>query len=284
MSLPGQPVESARARIPEDLAEAGFYATAREGFEHGLVVLAMGQGYWLMPDEGGYRLLVEPQSIEPVRDQLSRFDRESIGWPPLPADSAPPARQFALITPLLWALSILAVFWEQNHSPGRWEDFGAVDARAIFHHGEWWRLGTALFLHADLEHLLSNLFFGVFVFSTVLTTIGRGRGWLLLAAASIGGNLAAAALNYSASYHSLGASTAIFAGLGLLTGRAVRALRRGGRPHPWRGVWVPLAAGVTLLALYGAGGREVDAVAHVTGFAAGLALGTAFAYAPPLST
>jgi len=38
-------------------------------------------------------------------------------------------------------------------------------------------------------------------------------------------------------------------------------------------VFVPLAAGVTLLGLLGAGGLHPDVVAYATGFASGLALG-----------
>jgi len=269
--------QPAPSEIPPDLAEAGFYPTATEGFEHGLVVLAMGHAFWLLRHDSGYRLLIEPQWLDPVRHQLAGFDRENTLWPPPPIADASPARKIKMVTPLLWALAVLAVFRAENQYPGRLEALGAVDPQAIFHHGEWWRLGTALFLHADLSHLLSNLFSGVFIFSAVVTTIGLVRGWLLLALSSIAGNLAAAAMHYSTPYESLGASTAIFAGLGLLTGRAIRAILQTAHPHRWRAVFVPFASGAILLGLYGAGGVEVDALAHVTGFAAGLAAGAAVA-------
>lgn len=80
-------------------------------------------------------------------------------------------------------------------------------------------------------------------------------------------------MNYPAAYRSLGASTAIFAGLGLLTGRAIRIVVRADHPHRWRSVFVPLAAGLTMLGLYGAGGIHIDVLAHVTGFGAGLLIG-----------
>jgi len=44
-------------------------------------------------------------------------------------------------------------------------------------------------------------------------------------------------------------------------------------PHRWRAVFVPLAAGLTLLGLFGAGDLRIDVGAHVTGFTAGLVLG-----------
>ena len=277
MSPPDLPADAVSGRVPADLAEAGAYATPGAGFDHGLVVLAMGRPYWLVPSDAGFRLLVEPPALAAVREQLACFDRESLGWPPRPAAGQPAARRFELVAPLLWAVVVLAVFWWQGEQPGRWEAAGALDTQAVFDQGEWWRPATALFLHADLGHLVSNVVSGVFVFAAVIATIGRRRGWLLLALASLAGNFAVAGLNYPGPYRSLGASTAIFAGLGLLTGRAVRGFRRPDHPHSWRAVFAPLAAGLTLLALFGAGGLHTDVGAHVTGFAAGLVLGFAAA-------
>ena len=259
--------------VPVELAEAGVYATSAEGFEHGLVVLAIGESYWLLASESGYRLLVESRVLALARDQLESFDRESLHWPPPPETDHAPSRRTERLTPLVWALAVSVSYRMQIASAGSWEKAGSLDSQEVFDHGEWWRTVTALFLHADLGHLLGNVISGFFVFSAVLTIIGRGRGWLLLTGAAILGNASVAALNYPGPYTSLGASTAVFSGLGLLTGRAVGALRKGRAGHRWRAVFVPLAAGATLLGLFGAGGLHTDVVAHVTGFAAGLAFG-----------
>jgi len=279
MSSPDVPAGATNERDSTDLVEAGVYSTSAEGFEHGLVVLAMGESYYLAPSDNGYRLLVEPAALAAVREQLAYFDRESIGWPPRPAVEERSVRRLELFTPLLWAFLVMAVFWGQGAWPGMWEEAGALDPRAVFDQGEWWRLATALFLHADVGHLVGNVLSGVFVFAAVVSTIGRRRGWLLLALASLAGSLAVAALNYPGPYRSLGASPAVFAGLGLLTGRAIRVLQRPGRPHRWRTVLRPLATGLTLLGLYGAGEVHTDVGAHLTGFAAGLVLGFAAALA-----
>jgi len=257
--------------MSEDLALAGTYASSAEGFDHGLVVLAMGLSYWLVRDESGYRLLIEGWAAEPVREQLEKFDRESLRWPPPPLPLS--TRKAEFTTPLLWTLVVLAAFTAQTRWPGQLEAVGAIDRDAIFSRGEWWRLGTALFLHADFGHLVSNLVCGLFVFSAVVSTLGRWRGWLLLFLASVAGNLAATAVHYGADYRSLGASTAIFAGLGLLTGRAMLAALQADHPHRWRNLFMPLAAGAALLGLYGAGGPDVDVLAHLMGFSAGLLLG-----------
>jgi hypothetical protein len=63
-------------RVPDDLAEAGVYRTSAAGFDHGLVVLAMGQPYWLLPSDAGYRLCVEASVLDAMREQLACFDRE----------------------------------------------------------------------------------------------------------------------------------------------------------------------------------------------------------------
>jgi membrane associated rhomboid family serine protease len=132
---------------------------------------------------------------------------------------------------------------------------------------------TALFLHADASHVTSNALGGLLVFSATLSTFGWLRGWTLLAIASVVGNLAVAAVNFPQPYISVGASTAIFAGVGLLTGRAVRVAWRSSHPYRWRAMFVPLAAGLTVLALHGAGGQRVDVGAHLTGFLAGVVFG-----------
>ena len=258
---------------PETLAVAGTYATQAEGFERGLVVLSMGLAYWLVPAAEGYSLLVESRFAEPVRGEISCFERESVDWPPRPVVPQGSKWGRAMVTPLLWALAVLAVFDAQNASPGRWEARGALDARAVYHDGEWWRAATALFLHWDLEHLISNLIPGIFVFTSVISAIGVARGWLLVILASVAGNLAVAAVHYPGPYRSLGASTAIFAGLGLLTGRAMRGIIRSANHRDWRPVLVPLASGVALLGWFGAGGGDTDVAAHAAGFAAGLILG-----------
>jgi rhomboid protease GluP len=268
---PEPPVDAVEAD-PAYLVEVGVYASAEEGFNHGLVALTLGHSFWLRSAANTYRLLVEPHAAELVRQQLWEFERESLRWPPRPfADPAPSAR-LELVSPLLWCAMVLVSFWAQGEWTA-WTGMGALDAKAVFERDEWWRLISALFLHGDVGHLVSNLASGIFVFSAVLTTIGIRTGWLLLTVASVGGNLAAAAVKYPGVYRSLGASTAIFAAVGLLTGRALRVVWRGNHPHRWRAPFVPLAAGLTVLALHGTGGQQVDVVAHVTGFSAGLALG-----------
>lgn len=279
MTQDDPPLKDAGETPEEELAEAGAYPTAAEGFEHGLVVLATGRPYWLVPAAGGFRLLVEARGARDVGEELACYDRECERWPPRPAGRAP-SRRFELATPLLWAAAVASAFACQCLWPGRLEDAGELDSAAVFGRGEWWRAATALFLHADVGHLVSNLLAGVFAFSAVISAFGRARAWACLAVAAVAGNLAVAGAHYPGPYRSLGASTAIFAGLGLLTGSAVRAVLRDRSPRSLRAILAPLAAGTALLGLYGAGGVEIDAGAHAAGFLSGLGLGFAAGEAP----
>lgn len=251
--------------------EVGAYPSVSEGIQHSLAILAVGRSCWLVPGESGERLLVEPADAELARTQLAWLDRESAGWPPRAPEleaAAPP--QAGLLSPLVWAIVVLAAYSAQGYAPG-WREAGALDAQALFGRGEWWRPLTALFLHGDVAHVVANTLCGIFVFRAVIVTFGRPLWtWFWLALAAVAANLAAAAIHYGSSYRSVGASTAVFAGLGLLTGRAVR---RSGLPHRGRAVAKPLAAGLTLLGLFGAGGMQTDVVAHLTGFTAGMVLG-----------
>lgn len=267
---------------PPDLAEVGLYPSERIAFEHGLVVVAVGHACWMLPSPEGVRLMVEPAALAHARWHLDCYDRESLTWPPVfeppPAPSKGTKLDFA--TPLLWALVVMACFWAQQLLPPSWEAAGLLDSQAIFRHGELWRPATALFLHADIAHLCSNLFPGIFVFATVLPTFGRGRGWLLIAVASISGDLLSALANYSQTYRSLGASTAVFAGLGLLTGAAARSVMRGSATHRWRRLLVPIAAGLSLLGFFGSAGLHTDLTAHLAGFLSGLIAGFVAAPSP----
>ncbi|MFT3784423.1 MAG: rhomboid family intramembrane serine protease [Nibricoccus sp.] len=273
MSAPESPMPSPSDPFPEGSMDAGIYPTYADAFEHSLVLLAMGATCWLVTTPLGHHLRIEPSASETAAHQLALFDREKLNWPPAPTAEDTHARQFPL-SPLLWVISILAVYWAQGEQPQLTDDW-LLDSQKIFLHGEAWRAATALWLHSDIGHLVANALNGVMVFTAVVVTFGLRSSWALIGLSAFVGNLASAFAHLHEDYRSLGSSTAIFAALGLLVGRAVWIAARSGHPHRIRTIALPLCAGLVVLSLFGAGGVQVDILAHATGFVSGLLFGFA---------
>ncbi len=156
-----------------------------------------------------------------------------------------------------------------------WLDAGAVDA-ASGRRGEWWRAFTSLTLHLGPEHLLGNLLFGIAAGALVSRQLGGGIAWLsILAAGAIANGIEVAIA--PANYRAVGASTAVFAALGILSGRAWHGRAR--TRERWLYRTAPLGAGVALLALFGAGKQHVDVLGHALGFLVGVAFGAVHGFA-----
>lgn len=150
-----------------------------------------------------------------------------------------------------------------------WLALGRMDGGRMLA-GEWWRPVTALTLHADAAHLLGNVGFGAFFAYSVTRYLGAGFGWLAIVVTGALGNVANGFLA-GPDHRSIGASTAVFAALGLLS---AYLWQRGFRSDASRRERIaPVAAGIGLLAFTGAGGVDTDIGAHLLGFVAGFAGG-----------
>ncbi len=146
---------------------------------------------------------------------------------------------------------------------------GSARAQLILE-GEWWRCVTALCLHSNFAHVLSNCFAGLFFIGAVCRILGLGVGIFAVLASGALGNALNAMLQ-SPTHNSVGASTAIFGSVGLLAGLATARRHRRGLGPKHR--WVPIGAGLALLAMLGTAGERVDLWAHFFGFAVGAVLG-----------
>lgn len=155
-----------------------------------------------------------------------------------------------------------------------WLGAGRLEAGPLLD-GEWWRAVTALTLHIELDHLGGNLAFGAFFGYFVGRYLGHGVGWLAVLLAAATGNVLNSLLQ-SPLHRSIGASTAVFAALGLL---AAYTWRRGFlRDTPWRARIGPIVAGIGLLAFTGTAGENTDLGAHLFGFIGGIGFGVALAH------
>ena len=146
---------------------------------------------------------------------------------------------------------------------------GRVDGELI-RQGELWRTITALMLHADLKHLAGNLVFGTFFGLFAGRVLGSGVAWLAIVLAAAFGNLLNTLL-LSPEHASIGASTAVFAALGLVAGHVWHAKLM--RQDRWPLRIGPVVGGLALLMYTGTGGPNTDIGAHLMGFICGFTAG-----------
>jgi membrane associated rhomboid family serine protease len=253
------------------LAVVGIYPTRTDAYDRSLVVAAMDAPHWILRREGQFALCVEPARAPDVAAELRRFEAERREQPAAPPDEPPPVK-FSPVSLYVCGWLLLGFFAVQFAGPPWWEDRGMASSKAIMA-GEWWRAFTALTLHADLGHLGANLAIGLVYAGLLLPIFGSGWTWLFIVLAGGAGNWLNA-WGYRAVEHlSIGASTAVFAALGILMAAqcatrmlALRAVRA-------REFLLPVGAGLGLLAYLGVGDQQTDYMAHFFGLLAGVPFG-----------
>ena len=178
---------------------------------------------------------------------------------------------------LFVAAAVMSGFWAiQFRLPEKLIDRGEAMNRWIIA-GEWWRTITALTLHRDLSHFMANLGFGLLFAAFLQPRLGGGMTWLGIVLSGALGNFVNAWFYKSSLHSSIGASTAVFGGLGLLMAWEFIARWRVPHTRHWWQLVVPLGGGLALLAFLGssdeAAGDRTDYMAHFWGFACGTLLG-----------
>lgn len=237
--------------------------------ELALVLEASGIEHRGAPGVGGWALHVPSAQAERAAEQLRVYARENAAAPKPKPPPAMIGRGAAGVMIYAAVLMLVAVLVRQYAFGFDWLASGRMEAGAV-RAGEWWRAVTALTIHLDLDHLAGNLAFGSFFAYFVARYFGAGLGWLAIVLSGTCGNLLNGFVQ-AAEHRSIGASTAVFGALALLT---VNAWRHGfSSATSWRARIAPLGAGVALLAYTGTGGENTDIVAHLTGFVAGFGLG-----------
>ncbi|MCW5890466.1 MAG: rhomboid family intramembrane serine protease [bacterium] len=250
-------------------AVAGAHAESATVEEWALALAAAGIPHRVVAVPGGWAIGVAAADQTQARAIVAEADAERQRRR---AGIASDELDGGSIRGALVMVAALAVAYLLTAGPGAvWAlHAGAADARSILA-GQTWRAVTALTLHADAAHLVSNLVSGGVVAAALCRTLGGGLTALLLVAAGTGGNWLNAVLR-GPGHVSIGASTAVLGGIGIVTGLAcVRSWRLG---TGFARAWVPLAAGFALLALLGATeDARVDVGAHLLGFLVGGVLG-----------
>ncbi len=255
--------------------------------ERAFVLTAVGIDSVTVPVEGGFVLLVEHDMLAHAQHHLWQYEQERVRKPVTEAKFTPQPQAWKGSLLYILVLVLVPFAWAQGWI--RTDPYvSATLDPALVRSGEWWRALTALTLHWDASHLLGNLGGGALLGFSAAQIWGNARAWLLILIAATCANFVESVLGLP-NYVSAGASTAVFAALGLVAAFAWRT--RGQRFGSPLARWGPLIAGVAMLGFFGAGSNvpvagmpapdllafeprgSTNVLAHLLGFACGAVTG-----------
>ena len=216
-------------------------------------------------DRPGWVVQVSSFEYEAAVETIRLYHAENRGWG-LRREVFQPGLLFDWVS-IIWSALLCAFYW-LHESRDQMRSSGVLDTLAI-DHGQWWRLFTAIWLHADLAHLASNAMFGFLLLGFTMGRYGTGVGLLGAYFAGAAGNV----LSWLCSSQpklGLGASGMVMGCVGLLAIQSISLWRK--HPGPSRALTTGLAGGGFLFLLLGVA-PGTDVVAHFGGFASGLLLG-----------
>ena len=160
----------------------------------------------------GWGLLVEPDHYERARLAIQQYRLENRGWGwrrELPGGALE-----IHAGALFWCLLLAFAHWVVSFVEPQFYPAGRMDNVRV-QAGEWWRLFTAVVLHADLAHLMANVTFGLVILGFSMARFGPGVTLLVTYLAGALGNVWGLVL-YDRPYTGLGASGMMMGALGLL--------------------------------------------------------------------
>lgn len=237
---------------------------------------AVGIAGAVAPHGDDFVLEVAEADAQRALSQLDQYEAENLPPPPIPP--GPPLHAYAWVGCVGYTAWLMGVAYVISNGFVRLDAFqtGELDAARV-QGGQWWRAWTALTLHVSGPHLAANLGAGIWFGYLAGRQLGGGVAWLLIVA---GGGIANLLEGFFGPpwHRSVGASTAVFTALGLMSAYTWRDRLR--LPQRWVQRWGPLGAGVALLGLLGTAGKETDVMAHMLGFGIGLLLGATAALPP----
>src|SRR5438045_411254 len=221
---------SSSAAGESDTGVIGPIHEARDVREWTLVLSSMGIAHAVRDVAEGNRgwvILVAASDHARALQAIHLYQSENRNWPPRQKSELLPYAR-SLVAPLIMLMLVLfhAVTGPSALS-STWFSHGTASSERILH-GEIWRAVTALTLHADTLHVLGNALTGSIFLSAVNRRLGDGRGPLLVLVAGALGNVINAAW-YRTGHLSIGASTAVFAAVGILVATQLSIDRNEGR-------------------------------------------------------
>ncbi len=247
-----------------------FESRNRQQCSDRALVLASARIPYQMVDDGlSCALVVPAEHSASAVEELRLYEDENPPVRPKPRkrivyqDALPGVFGYVVVVCMVAGLAGYSYFGSD------WFVAGRVDGTLI-REGEWWRTITALTLHSGVRHLLGNLIFGVFFGIFAGRLLGSGVAWLAILIAAALGNTANVLL-LDSTHRSIGASTAVFATLGLLAGYVWRGQFMA--QDRWSTRFGPIVGGLALLMFTGTGDQNTDIGAHLLGFVCGFGMG-----------
>ena len=237
--------------------------------DRALVLTSFQIPHKLIDDSGTCVLIVPAQFSAKASNELQLYDEEN---PPIQAKPVRKIEHQNAVPGLIgyvFVICMVAGMAGYSFFQSNWFVAGRVDGELI-RDGEIWRLFTALTLHSGVRHLLGNIVFGVFFGLFAGRLLGSGIAWLAIVLAAASGN-ALNTLFLDASHRSIGASTAVFAALGLVAGYVWFGKLMS--QERWSTRFGPIVGGLALLMYTGTGGENTDIGAHFLGFVCGFGAG-----------
>lgn len=252
--------------------ESVYSGTRARASELSLVLEARGVRHEVLEQDGACGIWVPPEEVVNARFEFDRYGAESVRRRELPPAPAPLAGAWIGAGGYIATLLMIGYLAGQGALQVNWFAYGGLDHHVI-DAGQWWRSVTALTLHVDQAHVMGNLLFGVGFGLLAGRVFGPGIAWLGIVLAATVANLLDVLIAPS-SHRAVGASTAVFAALGMLTGYAwhTRFVHLGPRER-WLRRSTPVIAGLGLLVLLGDSAEHVDVIGHICGFICGTAAG-----------
>jgi membrane associated rhomboid family serine protease len=237
--------------------------------DRALVLTSLQIPHQLIDDSGTCVLIVPAQYSARAFNELQLYDEENPPIRPKPVQKIEHQNAVPGLIGYVFVVCMVAGMAGYSFFQTNWFVAGRVDGELI-RNGEVWRLFTALTLHSGVKHLLSNIVFGVFFGLFAGRLLGSGVAWLAIVLAAASGN-ALNTLFLDATHRSIGASTAVFAALGLVAGYVWFGKLMS--QERWSNRYGPIVGGLALLMYTGTGGENTDIGAHFLGFVCGFGAG-----------
>lgn len=241
-----------------------------------LVLSAKRIAFRRIGDATGWSILVKSQQLPYAKQQIEAYLKENPQHKYHSHENGGSSQQnFSMF----WiAMILIAIHWAAGIGLRKQiliNNFGSLSEKIL--KGELYRCVTALTLHSDASHLISNLA-GLLLFGTFLClSFGTGAAWMLILLGGSSGNLLNA-IFHQTDHLSIGASTSVFSILGSLSAEALS--RRIKIPGQKMKAFMPLGGAFALLAFLGAN-PETDVLAHLFGLLSGFLLASIWIRAFP---